>query len=115
VASRQAGAPGDESDVAAEAGEAEVPGRAVLALAAAGAPWFSFNVGEDQLRGLELGAALTLTGPASGWTIPARVMELRRLGDFATWRAAQAGGDHDLNGFALRADPNGDVAGLEPA
>jgi HlyD family secretion protein len=100
--------------VVAEPGEAEVPGRTVLAIAAAGAPWFSFNVREDQLRGLDVGAAITLADPASGRTIPARVTELRRLGDFATWRAARAVGDHDLNGFALRADPTGAVAGLEP-
>jgi HlyD family secretion protein len=99
--------------VVAEPGEAEVPGRTVLALAAAGAPWFSFNVREDQLRGLDVGKALTLTDPASGRAIPARVTELRRLGDFATWRAARAVGDHDLNSFALRADPTGEVAGLE--
>ena len=41
---------------------------------------------------------------------------MRRLGDFATWRAARAVGDHDLNTFAVRADHRVDaVAGkLEP-
>ena len=39
---------------------------------------------------------------------------MRRLGDFATWRAARAVGDHDLNTFAVRADPLDHVDGLEP-
>jgi HlyD family secretion protein len=32
----------------------------------------------------------------------AHVGELRPPGEFATWRAARAVGDHDLNGFRLR-------------
>ena len=31
--------------------------------------------------------------------------ELRPLGEFATWRAGRAVGDHDLNSFLLRLDP----------
>jgi hypothetical protein len=41
---------------------------------------------------------------AKGNTIEARVTELRALGEFATWRAARAVGDHDLNSFFVRAD-----------
>ena len=40
--------------------------------------------------------------------------ELVRRGDYATWRAARAVGDHDLNTFSVRADPTGDVDALEP-
>jgi HlyD family secretion protein len=36
------------------------------------------------------------------------------LGDFATWRAARAIGDHDLNMFAVRVDPINAVDGPEP-
>jgi len=42
------------------------------------------------------------------------VTELRPLGEFAVWRAARAVGDHDINSFLLRADPVGEVTGLEP-
>ena len=44
----------------------------------------------------------------------ARVTELRPLGEFAVWRAARAVGDHDLNGFLVRADPIAETEGLEP-
>ena len=100
--------------VVAELGEATVPGRTVLTITATAEPWFSFNIREDALRGLDIGTALTLTASGNGQPISAKVTELRRLGDFATWRAARAVGDHDLNTFAVRADPNGPVDGLEP-
>jgi multidrug resistance efflux pump len=100
--------------VVAELGEAEVPGRTVLTVAAVEQPWFNFNIREDELHGLDIGAPLALTEAATGRSITARVSEMRRLGDFATWRAARAVGDHDLNTFAVRADPVGQVNGLEP-
>lgn len=100
--------------VVAELGEATVPGRTVLTIAATAQPWFSFNIREDALRGLDIGTPLMLTASGKGGPISAKITELRRLGDFATWRAARAVGDHDLNTFAVRADPSAPVDGLEP-
>jgi multidrug resistance efflux pump len=100
--------------VVAELGEATVPGRTVLTITATAEPWFSFNIREDALRGMDIGTALTLTASGNGQPIAAKVTELHRLGDFATWRAARAVGDHDLNTFAVRADPSAPVDGLEP-
>jgi HlyD family secretion protein len=75
--------------------------------------WFSFTVREDFLRGLEIGSSVRLL-TASGNAVNARVTELRPLGEFATWRAARAVGDHDLNSFAVRADPLEMQEKLEP-
>jgi len=100
--------------VVGELGEATVPGRTVLTLTATAEPWFSFNIREDALRGMDIGSSLTLTAAGHSESIAAKVTELRRLGDFATWRAARAVGDHDLNTFAVRADPTGSIDGLEP-
>jgi HlyD family secretion protein len=99
--------------VVAEPGEAVVPGRPVLTLEAGREHWFSFVLREDHLDGVAVGAALELATPA-GERIAARVTELRALGEFATWRAARAVGDHDLNSFAVRLDPLGETPGLEP-
>lgn len=96
-----------------ELGEATVPGRTLLTLEA-GTPWFSFNIREDQLHGLGIGAPLTLIEGEAGRRIAAQVTEIRRLGDFATWRAARAVGDHDLNTFAIRADAADAQLTLEP-
>jgi HlyD family secretion protein len=99
--------------IVAEPGEAMVPGRPVLTLEADRDYWFSFVLREDRLEGVKVGAALELTTPA-GKQIDARVSEVRGLGEFATWRAARAVGDHDLNSFAVRADPVSQESGLEP-
>ena len=98
--------------IVAEPGEAVRPGQPVLTLDAGRERWFAFNVREDQLSGLTVGTALDLrAGPDR--TIAARVTEIRGLGDFATWRAARAVGDHDLNTFLVRADPVRDLEHLE--
>jgi HlyD family secretion protein len=100
--------------VVAEPGEATVPGRTVLTIADTGEPWFDFNIREDELKGIGIGTPLVLIEGVGGKQVSAKVSEMRRLGDFATWRAARAVGDHDLNTFSIRADPVGAVEGLEP-
>ncbi len=97
----------------AEIGEILAPGRPVMTLARQDAPWFSFTIREDRLDGLTVGTAVELR-LADGRTLPARVTVLRPLGEFATWRAARAVGDHDLNSFRLRVDPLAGLEGLEP-
>jgi HlyD family secretion protein len=57
---------------------------------------------------------VTLTEGRDGKQFPATISEMRRLSDFATWRAARAVGDHDLNTFAVRADPADEAIQLEP-
>ena len=100
--------------VVAEPGEAEVPGRAILTIKADKELWFSFNIREDQLDGLAIGEQVILRTAESDRPIAVRVSEMRRLGDFATWRAARAVGDHDLNTFAIRADPIVPPQGIYP-
>jgi HlyD family secretion protein len=100
--------------VVGELGEATVPGRTLLTMASTEEPWFSFNLREDQLRGLGIGSQLALIEGEDGRRIAAHVSEMRRLADFATWRAARAVGDHDLNTFAIRADVSDVEINLEP-
>jgi multidrug resistance efflux pump len=100
--------------VVANLGEATVPGRTVLTVTDAEAPWFAFNIREDELKGMGIGSALDLIDGVDGKHLAAQVVEMRRLGDFATWRAARAAGDHDLNTFFVRADPVGQAGALEP-
>jgi len=46
--------------------------------------------------------------------INARIDEILPRGEFATWRAARAVGDYDLNTFVIRADPIGAAGGIQP-
>lgn len=94
-------------------GEIIAPGRPVMTFAPDGGAWYSFTVREDHLGGAAVGAPLTLEA-ADGRSLPARVTALLPLGEFATWRAARAVGDHDLNSFRLRVEPVGAAESLEP-
>jgi multidrug resistance efflux pump len=94
-------------------GEILSPGQSIMTLDAKGGRWASFTIREDRLGDLKIGSAVKLT-TASGRSIAGRVTELRPLGEFATWRAARAVGDHDLNSFLLRVDPAEAADDLEP-
>ncbi|HUK06774.1 MAG TPA: efflux RND transporter periplasmic adaptor subunit [Stellaceae bacterium] len=101
--------------IVAEPGEAIVPGQPVMTLEAAGRRWASFNLREDQLGDLRLGAAVELVPLGGGARIEARVTEMVPRGEFAVWRAARVVGDHDLNTFVLRADTiAASASGLQP-
>jgi HlyD family secretion protein len=97
----------------AELGEVVPVGKPVLTIDVSAAPWFAFTLREDDLKQLTVGSDVTLTTD-DGRRIAARVTELRPLGEFATWRAARAVGDHDLNSFRLRLDPVAATDGLQP-
>jgi HlyD family secretion protein len=96
----------------ADLGEVLEPGEPILTFVPDGALWFAFTVREDALGDLAIGRKVTLTYD-SGET-EGIVTEIRPLGEFATWRAARAVGDHDLNSFQLRIDPTGATGDLAP-
>lgn len=97
----------------AEPGEILPVGKPVLTLDVGQERWFAFTLREDALQGLKVGSEVTLSTD-DGKRIAARVTELRPLGEFATWRAARAVGDHDLNSFRLRLDPVAAATDLQP-
>ncbi|MGY4473074.1 HlyD family secretion protein [Bradyrhizobium sp. USDA 3364] len=110
----RAPANGIVSVIAAEVGENVRAGQPIMAIAAAGKQWLSFNVREDHLDGLAIGKAVSVMRNAAGGATKALVTELRPLGVFATWQAERVIGDHDRNTLRLRLDPDGAAEGLEP-
>lgn len=98
----------------AEPGEAIIPGQPLMTLHAAEKHWASFNVREDQLGGLSIGSRVALIPAGDIGSITARVEEIIPRGEFATWRAARAVGDYDLNTLLIRADPVSDTPALQP-
>ena len=109
----RAPADGIVSVIVAEVGENLTAGQPVLTIAATGKQWLSFNAREDMLHGLTVGDKVEVAR-AGGETRPAIVTELVPLGEFATWQAERAVGDHDRNTLRLRIDPEGDPSGFEP-
>jgi HlyD family secretion protein len=109
----RAPADGIVSVIVAEVGENVTAGQPILTIAATGKQWLSFNAREDMLHGLTVGDKVEIAR-AGGEPRPAIVTELVPLGEFATWQAERAVGDHDRNTLRLRLDPEGDPTGLEP-
>jgi len=105
-------AAGEIGVIVPEVGEAVVPGETVLTLLPDGGVWFGFNVREDALGGLAIGAEISVA--AQGGAAAGRVAEMRDWGEFATWRAARASVDHDLNMFFLRIEPAEPSRSLAP-
>jgi HlyD family secretion protein len=102
------------SVIVAEVGENVHAGQPVLAIAAAGKQWLSFNVREDLLRGLKIGTVVPVARAGVSETTQAVVTELEPLGTFATWQAERAVGDHDRSTLRVRLDPQTDASELEP-
>ena len=100
--------------IVAEVGENVRAGQPVLAIEETGKRWLSFNIREDRLRGLTVGAKVEVARQGTREATPAVVTELVSLGPFATWQAERAIGDHDRNTVRLRLDPQTDAIGFEP-
>jgi hypothetical protein len=85
-----------------------------MTLQAAGRRWASFNLREDQLANLRIGSPVHLADAGGVAGIDGHVAEIMPRGEFATWRAARAVGDHDLNTFQLRVDTDTGGNKLQP-
>ena len=99
----------------AEPGELFSAGATMLSIVDIDHAWFTFNLREDLLNGLEVGQELTVRVPALGdREIPARITAINAEGSYANWRATKATGDFDLRTFSVRAEPLTRDAALRP-
>jgi HlyD family secretion protein len=94
-------------------GEVLAPGESIMTLESGAERWFTFTIREDRLGGLAIGSQVALK-TAIGDRVAGRVTQVTPLGEFATWRAARAVDDHDLNTFLVRIEPVGVDTRLEP-
>jgi len=100
--------------VAGEIGEAIRAGQTIITIETAGQPWLSFNVREDRLGAISVGSAVEVRAAGASAVLRGRVTELSAVGQFATWQAERAVGDHDRNTLRLRVEPQAKPAKLEP-
>jgi len=105
---------GTVSIVAAELGEAVRAGQPIIVIEAAVQPWLSFNVREDQLAGITVGTAVVARLAGETALLRGVVTEVSPIGQFATWQAERAVGDHDRNTLRVRIELRSASATLEP-
>ncbi len=99
----------------AEPGEVVPAGFPIVTLVDLSDVWVTFQVREDRLERLRMGATVPARFPAlGGGEVPLTVSFVAPQGDFATWRATSAQGGFDLKTFEVRARPARPVPGLRP-
>ena len=77
--------------------------------------WFTFNIREDELHGMQTGNELTVKVPAlDGTTLKAKVNYMAVRESYATWKATKETDQYDAKTFEVRAVPMETVPGLRP-
>ena len=77
--------------------------------------WVVFNVREDLLGDLKMGAEFTGYIPALGdKEVRLKVTYLKNMGTYAAWRATKTTGQYDAKTFEVKAVPMEKVEGLRP-
>lgn len=77
--------------------------------------WVTFNVREELLKDLPLGADVTVKIPALGMKeVKGKVYYVRDMGSYATWRATKSTGDWDSRTFTVKMRPAEQIPELRP-
>lgn len=108
-------ADGEVSEIFPKVGELVGTGAPIMNIAELYDMWVSFNVREDLLKNLTMGAEFDAVVPAlDNKTIRLRVKYLKDLGTYAAWKATKTTGQFDLKTFEVRAVPVEPVENLRP-
>ena len=106
---------GEVSEIFPKMGELVGTGAPIMNIAILDDMWITFNVREDLLQDLTMGAEFEAFIPALGdKTIRLKVNYMKDLGTYAAWKATKTTGQFDLKTFEVRAIPLNKVEGLRP-
>lgn len=105
---------GEVSEVYPKVGELVGTGSPIMSVSLMDDVWGTFNIREDQLRGLSVGSEFTAYVPALDKDILMKVFYLKDQGSYAVWKATKANGQYDMKTFELKARPAEPVDGLRP-
>ena len=105
---------GEVTDIYPKIGELVGTGSPIMSIAMMEDMWGTFNVREDQLNGMQVGAEFTVFVPAFNKEVKMKVYHLKDQGSFAVWKATKANGQYDLKTFEVKARPVEKLEGLRP-
>ena len=103
---------GEVSEVLLFEGELAPTGFPVVSLIDMQDSWALMQVREDLLNRFKMGNTLALQIPALNTEAEFRVSYISPMGDFATWRATEAGHDFDMRTFEIELIPRQPIEGL---
>ena len=105
---------GEVSDVYPKIGELVGTGSPIMSISMMDDVWATFNIREDQLKGITIGTEVTVTIPALDKEVKMKVYYMKDKGSFAVWKATKASGQYDQKTFEVKARPVEKVEGLRP-
>ena len=111
---QRATADGEVETIYPKVGELVGFGSPIMSISMVDDIWGTFNVREDQLKDMKIGAKLKVYVPALDKQIEMRVTSLKDQGSYAVWKATKSNGQYDLKTFQVKARPLQKVDGLKP-
>lgn len=105
---------GEVSDVYPKVGELVGMGSPIMNINIMSDMWGTFNVREDQLRGLKAGDEFTAFSPAFNKNVKMKVYDIKDEGSYAVWKATKSNGQYDLKTFEVKAHFVNKFDGLRP-
>lgn len=105
---------GEVSSVYPKVGELVGTGSPIMSISVMEDMWGTFNVREDQLKGLKVGDTFTAYSPAFNKELKMKVFYIKDEGAYAVWKATKANGQYDLKTFEVKARPIERFDGLRP-
>ena len=105
---------GEVSDVYPKVGELVGMGSPIMNINLLSDMWVTFNVREDQLKGLKVGDEFTAFSPAFNKNVKMKVYDIKDEGSYAVWKATKSNGQYDLKTFEVKAHFVNKFDGLRP-
>ena len=106
---------GEISDIFPNVGELVSLGAPIMNVLKLDDMWVSFNVREDLLENLTMGAEVQAIIPAlENKEVTLKVFYIRDMGSYAVWRATKVTGQYDAKTFPVKARPVEPVDNLRP-
>lgn len=106
---------GEVSEIFPKQGELVGTGAPIMNIVDLSDIWFSFNVREDLLGDMKMGAEMTVKIPAlNNQQVKLKITYIKALASYATWKATKTTGEFDAKTFEVRAKSIGHVKDLRP-
>jgi HlyD family secretion protein len=105
---------GEITEIYPKVGELVGQGAPIMSIIDMNDVWFTFNVREDLLQGMDIGKTIQLMIPALGENkrFEAKVYFINEMASYATWKATKVSGNFDAKTFEVRARPTEKIKGL---
>ena len=105
---------GEVTSIYPKVGELVGTGSPIMTIAMMDKMWGTFNVREDQLKNMQVGAEINVYVPAFEKDVKMKVYAVKDQGSYAAWKATKASGQYDLKTFEVKARPVDKNDGLRP-